>query len=211
MEIKQENRSVLRIQKETAAYGTVSRDAIWSVLRPDLRHEILIDGLELLHEDGQQRLDHTAVERLVDERDADVEVDVAVLTEVILKDLVLRVEHVEMVLDALDVLDVDARRDLRADDREDAVVDEDRHRHDLPLRLDARAENRRMELVSKRIRLEEIDVVLLEECLETFPPSSHPLRQQLPSSRSASLPAFRASALSPCSLPCKCASLIRYE
>ena len=136
------------------------------VLRPNLSHEILIDILKLLHKNRQERLDHATVKGLIRERNADIKIDAPVFAEIILENLILGIERIEIALDTLNVLRIDACRNLRPDNCEEAVVDENRHRHDLPLRLDARTENRGMKLVGKGLRLEEVDVVLLEEFLE---------------------------------------------
>ncbi len=59
-----------------------------------------------------------------------------------------------------------ALHDLRAQDREDARVDDYRERQDLPLRLDARAEQHGLVVIAQRLRAEDVAVVLHEEFLK---------------------------------------------
>ena len=120
----------------------------------------------MLDEHREDELDHLAVEGLVDERQADVEVDRAVFVEIVFEDLILAVELVEEFLDFEPFCLRNARDDLRADEREDARVDEDGHREDLPVGLDARAEDDRVVVVVDGLRAEHVDVALHEEFLE---------------------------------------------
>lgn len=139
---------------------------IGSVLFPDLCHEVVVARLEVLHEDAEHELDHLAVECLIDIRQTDVEVDDAVVAQIIFENLVLRIELIEVVLEARPLVRRDARDDLRADDGEDARVDKDGHRQDLSLDLDARAEHDSLVVILERLRAEHVDVVVHEELLE---------------------------------------------
>ena len=85
---------------------------------------------------------------------------------IIFENLVLRIELIEVVLEARPLVRRDARDDLRADDGEETRVDKDGHRQDLPLGLDARAEHDGLVLVLERLRAEHVDVVVHEELLE---------------------------------------------
>lgn len=133
---------------------------------PDMRHDILVNRLKMLDENTEHQLNHLAVEGLIDKGQADVKINRAVFAQIVFKNLVLRVKLVEICFEVTAFIFGNSRDDLGANDRENARVNQDGHRQDLPLGLNARAENNGGVVVLHRFRTEHINIILNEKLLE---------------------------------------------
>ena len=120
----------------------------------------------MLDEHAEHELYHLTVKGIVHKGQADIQIDLAILMDIILKALIAGIQVVEIFLDPGLLVFRQPTDYLRADNGENTGINQYGHRQNLTARFNAGTEQHRSIIIIHRLCAEHIDVVLNQEFLK---------------------------------------------